>query len=61
MERLILFLFEYNIVEIYLGTELNIISDIHKLFGSFVCLKDSMSMSYKGVLVEDLYYLKKYL
>ena len=61
MERLILFLFEYNIVEIYLGTEVNIIYDIDKFFGSFVCLKDSMSMSYKGVLVEDLYYLKKYL
>ena len=57
MKRLILFLFEYNIVEIYLGTELNIISDIHKLFGSFVCLKDSMTMFFIGVFNENYYYL----
>ena len=61
MERLILFLFEYNIVEIYLGTEVKIIYDINKFFGSFVYLKDSMTMFYLGVLVEDLHYSKKYL
>lgn len=32
-------LFETNIVIIYFGKEVNIISDIHKLFGSFVSLK----------------------
>jgi hypothetical protein len=64
MERLIVFLLillEYNIVEIYFGTEVNIIYDIHKFFDSFVCLKDSMTMYYKGVLVNNLLYSRKYL
>ena len=55
MERLILFLFEYNIVEIYLGTEVKKIIYIHKFFDSFVCLKDSMTMSYKDVINENYY------
>ena len=57
MERLILFLFEYNIVEIYLGTEVKKIIYIHKFFDSFVCLKDSMTMFFIGVFNENYYYL----
>jgi hypothetical protein len=34
---------------------------MNKFFGSFVCLKNSMTIFYVGVLVENLYYSKKYL
>jgi hypothetical protein len=57
----ILILFENNIVKFYFGTEVKKIIDIRKFFGSFVCLKDSMTMSYKGVLVNNLLYERKYL